>query len=453
MALYEYYTTSGANDIYVYAAEWLAQTFTVGTVGSNENFNVTGCSLWAFRAANPGTLNVSIRAVDGSGQPSGSDLSTGSINANTFDEYGPLQETISMSSYQLQASTKYAIVARAINGDVSNFVAWRYVPSATYTGGDIEWSSNSGSTFTAFTDIDFMFAVYGTTSGGAATSSVYLTQSLSLTDVYSKAKITSLSKLDTLSSSDNVLRNKITSVSNSDAINLSDLFNSQINKVISLLDNLSLSDAFSKNKITSKGISEALSLTDNFLKNKITFTSLTDSLTLSEAFYSQTTIIRSIFISESLSLSDSISKQFVFNRLISDSLSLNDILSKASILNRAFIDNITLLDTNYIYKAVLSVYCSDSITLTDDFSISRVLLTFAVSLSDEIILSEVINISGHIPTIYGIASSEALTLIDLFTGTTAVIVEKGSMLMFGGRYAKSKMGKLMAPFKLSSEIN
>ena len=162
MALFESFTTEGGNSAYVYGDLWQSQTFTIGTTGSNDAHTIEEIHLWCHRQGSPGTLTVSIRAVDGSGHPTGADLSSGTINGNTFDLYGPIEETITMSSYELQPSTKYAIVIRALAGDGSNLVLCRYVGEGSYSGGNWEESSDAGVNWSDFAANDFMFAEYGT---------------------------------------------------------------------------------------------------------------------------------------------------------------------------------------------------------------------------------------------------------------------------------------------------
>ena len=159
--LYEYY--NAGDDIYtsIYDVAWVAQTFTVGGTGHT----VTSVKLLMIRYGNPGTLTVGIRATS-SGQPTGEDLTSGTIDANTFttDSAGLWYE-ITVTTYNLVASTKYAIVCRVIGGSVSNYVKWRYdYTSPTYGGGNEEVSGNSGGTWTSESNYDMMFEVWGNSS-------------------------------------------------------------------------------------------------------------------------------------------------------------------------------------------------------------------------------------------------------------------------------------------------
>ena len=175
--LYERYNTGHDNYDYIYGAKWRAQTFTVGNTGANENHNITSVKLLLYRVESPGTVTVGIRAVDDDGKPTGSDLTSGTTNGNTLPTGSPYEwREITLTSYTLQASTKYAIVFRVPNGDSSNSCVWRRdASSPTYTGGSKCYSLNSGSTWTTDTFNDFMFEEYGTTGGSQKTHTSFLT--------------------------------------------------------------------------------------------------------------------------------------------------------------------------------------------------------------------------------------------------------------------------------------
>ena len=144
---------------------WEGQSFTIGNTGIDENFNITSLKLLLYRTGSPGTITVSIRAVDGSSLPTGADLSSGTTNGNTLptDSGSPEWREVTMSTYELVASTQYAIVVRAVDGTkFSQQGHWKYdQTSPTYTGGARVFSSNSGSSWTENTTRDFMFEIYG----------------------------------------------------------------------------------------------------------------------------------------------------------------------------------------------------------------------------------------------------------------------------------------------------
>jgi hypothetical protein len=154
---YEYYNT-GDNDWggnRGSAACWQAQTFSVGASGHAVN----KVKMLAYRVGSPGTFTLSIRATSG-GLPTGSDLTSGSVNANLWST-SPTWIEIPVTGYSLSANTKYAIVCRSSVGDADNYFCWRCdTTSPTYTGGNRAYSLDSGSSWSADNAIDFMFEVW-----------------------------------------------------------------------------------------------------------------------------------------------------------------------------------------------------------------------------------------------------------------------------------------------------
>jgi hypothetical protein len=157
--LYEYYNThDDAYDAY-YGANWGAQTFTPSTA-----HKITSVKLKLYRAGSPGTLTVGIRATDGSGQPTGPDLCSGTMDGSTLttSSSGAWYEISLGAGYDLSASTQYAIVIRAPAGNSSNYVRWRGdETSPTYSGGHYWDSSASGSSWEDYGSVDAMFEEWG----------------------------------------------------------------------------------------------------------------------------------------------------------------------------------------------------------------------------------------------------------------------------------------------------
>jgi len=154
-----------------YGDVWRAQTFTIGTVGIDVSHILTVTNVKGYRIGLPGTLTISIRAVDGSGVPTGNDLSAGTYNGNSFYQYGP--ETwsygIAMTGYLLKASTKYGMIVRALDGDASNYFSWVGDIGQPYAGGQTYASTNAGVDWTplANEEFDASFAEWGVIVQGA----------------------------------------------------------------------------------------------------------------------------------------------------------------------------------------------------------------------------------------------------------------------------------------------
>ena len=160
---FEYYNTGDIGTVSVDGADWKAQTFTPSAL-----HRITSVKLLLYREGSPGTFTIGIRATDGSGHPTGPDLCSGSIDGDalTTNSAGEWKEIHFGSGCNLLASTKYAIVARAVDGDGLNCVHWRHDwPSPTYAGGNYEYSDDSGSSWTSNTDVDLMFEDWGVSEG------------------------------------------------------------------------------------------------------------------------------------------------------------------------------------------------------------------------------------------------------------------------------------------------
>lgn len=143
------------------SAAWEAQTFTTGLAQ-----RVRGVWLKLYKSgasAQPGTVTVSIRAVDGSGHPTGVDLCIGTIDGNAIqflDSAGAGWVWVPFTTGALLSNaTKYALVVRCASGSLY----WRCdTTSPTYGSGNREYSTNSGTSWTADNAKDFMFQVFYT---------------------------------------------------------------------------------------------------------------------------------------------------------------------------------------------------------------------------------------------------------------------------------------------------
>jgi len=167
----KYESYNGSNDITtnVWGDTWVAQTFTPSI-----SHDITSVFLRLSREGNPGTVTVSIRATS-AGLPTGGDLAVGTTNGDTLPTFPTPEdrETTFGASYQLNASTKYAIVWRCLTGDDSNQVHPLIDGSSPgYAGGSFISSSNGGSSWTADTANDFSFEEWGNPLGLADLKSV-----------------------------------------------------------------------------------------------------------------------------------------------------------------------------------------------------------------------------------------------------------------------------------------
>jgi hypothetical protein len=157
MALFDYYNTGKDDVVYLDNINWLAQTFT-----PSENYTITSVKLLIWRVYTPGTVTVSIKAVDIDGKPTGDDLCSGTINGNTLSESDTdtYTEITFGDGCSLTSGTQYAIVVRSAAGTVE----WDYDNSTPAYAGGMQAGSLDGGSSWAYTydGGDFMFETYGT---------------------------------------------------------------------------------------------------------------------------------------------------------------------------------------------------------------------------------------------------------------------------------------------------
>jgi len=150
---YEYYKAGDNSYLGAYGATWEAQTFTPST-----GHNIGYVKLKAYRYDSPGTVTVGIRATDVGGEPTGDDLTSGTFDGDAITDVSPGEwVTVTLTPYSLSGSTKYAIVVRAPNGDVWNYINWRVNTAGEYAGGNATTSVDSGDNWQARAAYDLMF--------------------------------------------------------------------------------------------------------------------------------------------------------------------------------------------------------------------------------------------------------------------------------------------------------
>lgn len=186
---YESYEVNDDNFIAPNTTQQYCQTFTPST-----NHTVSSVYVKAYKVGTPGTLNVDIKAVDGSSKPTGAALATGSIDPSTFttDSGGSWYEITLGAGAAITASTEYAIVFRSSgSSDVNNCTRLRSDnTSPTYAGGQRGYSSNSGSTWAMSTSYDILFQEWDTTATVAPTVSTSAASSVSYTTATLNGEIT-----------------------------------------------------------------------------------------------------------------------------------------------------------------------------------------------------------------------------------------------------------------------
>ena len=153
--IYEYYDTGADYGWIVTDTMWAAQTFTPAI-----NHTITVIYLQLYRTGLPGTVTVSIRATDVFGHPTGPDLCSALFDGNALAGSPQWYGVVLGAGFPLLAWIKYAIVVRSSSGGWD--LRWESdVSAASYAGGNIEWSPDSGGTWTTDATFDFMFKEAG----------------------------------------------------------------------------------------------------------------------------------------------------------------------------------------------------------------------------------------------------------------------------------------------------
>lgn len=152
--LYEFYNTGDDGTSVIYSSDWAFQTFQCAI-----NNRISSVKLKLIRTLNCGDVILSIRDT-ADGEPTGDDILSKTLTQGDIPtEQGWVEFEFSSD---MESGTKtYALVLRATDGDISNYVGWRYDPSGSYGGGSVGTSANSGDSWTLDTDKDFLFEQYG----------------------------------------------------------------------------------------------------------------------------------------------------------------------------------------------------------------------------------------------------------------------------------------------------
>lgn len=166
----------GANppDAYsMYGARWKAQGFITGCRGPRISYSLTSVFLRFSKTAgfNPGPLTASIRLGSTTsnplGQPTGGDLTSGTVDADTFTTTNTWYEIVMNTPLLLIQNTRYAIVIHIDTGDTANRIyigcsSTNFPTYPMYAQGCFWSSTDSGATFpTPDTAYDMYFRVYG----------------------------------------------------------------------------------------------------------------------------------------------------------------------------------------------------------------------------------------------------------------------------------------------------
>jgi hypothetical protein len=158
LKLYEYWNISDPALANLYSYFWQGQTFT-----PREPHTVKLLKLMMYRYGLPGIVGVSIRATNGNHLPQGDDLIYVTFDGNLLPTvYTSAKAEVPLGDgLALDEDSGYAIIARAINGNLDNYVRWRFQRPSSYPRGAHVFSSDSGETWEYDTTRDMRFEEWG----------------------------------------------------------------------------------------------------------------------------------------------------------------------------------------------------------------------------------------------------------------------------------------------------
>jgi hypothetical protein len=154
--LTDYYNTGDDSVLAVTDTTWWTQNFT-----ASATYSFVSAKLLMYRAgASTGTVTISIRATDINNKPTGDVLASGTFDGDTLttSTTGEWKEIIFSVPLSVTSGTKYAI--QVYRSSATSTVYWRYDATGAYAGGQAARSTDSGSSWTVFADVDLMFETY-----------------------------------------------------------------------------------------------------------------------------------------------------------------------------------------------------------------------------------------------------------------------------------------------------
>jgi hypothetical protein len=157
-SLYEYLGTGDGQGADIYGSNWACEQFTVGDTAHT----VTNISLYLQRTGSPGTVTVSLRHADDDDYPTGLDLCSATLNGSDFSE-SFTKYMFDVTEASLEAGESYAVVVRAIAGDDTNDIQWKWKEGGDVTAGEpaVAGHSEDGSLTWDGDDADFLFEIWG----------------------------------------------------------------------------------------------------------------------------------------------------------------------------------------------------------------------------------------------------------------------------------------------------
>lgn len=152
MAIVDYYNTNRDSWVSISSTQLYCQTFT-----ASKDYTIIKIRVYIARSSDPGNVTFSIRAIDGTGKPTGTDLSSAVRTGMELTTGGQWEEFV--LTFNSSNGTKYSIVA--LCASAYQRLSWACdVSSSTYSGGSYGYSLDGGITWTMSTVGDMYFETY-----------------------------------------------------------------------------------------------------------------------------------------------------------------------------------------------------------------------------------------------------------------------------------------------------
>jgi hypothetical protein len=148
-------TGQDSNITAIYGNTWGYMQFTVGTI----SHTATKLNLYIKRVGLPSTVTVSLMHATG-GLPTGLDLVSTTFDGDAIST-GYQMYSFSITETSLQAGEQYAIVVRALGGDVANNILWGTDGGGGLASAISGTSINGGLSYVAAGTADALFEVWG----------------------------------------------------------------------------------------------------------------------------------------------------------------------------------------------------------------------------------------------------------------------------------------------------
>lgn len=147
----DFYIVESYSSVSVGSFTWYGQNFT-----ASASYTATRIDLLVYRVGTPGNVIVNLYATDGSGFPT-TLLDSAIIDGDSLTTHTDGEWYTLYFDHALVSGIKYAIIPEP---SASGFWIRRHVVSPSYSGGNVLYTGDSGSSWSDLVGQDLMFAVY-----------------------------------------------------------------------------------------------------------------------------------------------------------------------------------------------------------------------------------------------------------------------------------------------------